>query len=252
MPADTGTMETLDCGEHAAWMLDHGDAVYRGQPVTPMLLWTDPPYGTGKTQTQGGHAFRDHADTRYVIEAILSWLPALHPEATVVVCCDYRLAPRLTVAVEDAGWCYRGEVVWEFGLGRPRTTWWPVRHNNILTFTRTPTSGKFDADAVPRTKRLAPKPGYGSDKPAGSVWDFTLSNTHPERVGYPNQKPVAIIEPFVRAHTGHGDLVLDIFAGSSSTGAAALAAGRTFYGVDSSPDAIEVSTRRLRALERPD
>lgn len=231
------------------YSIEHGDAHYDGQTFTkePRLLWTDPPYGTGKVQAQAGKSFKDHADTSYVIEAITSWLPIMDPEGTVVVCCDYRLAPTLIDALTQE-WVYRGEVIWEFGLGRPRTSWWPVRHNNLLTFTRTETSGLFDKDAIPRAKRLAPKKGYEDDKPAGSVWDFTMSNTHPQRVGYPNQKPLEIIKPFVRAHTKPGDLVLDIFCGSSSTGTAALELGRDFYGIDSNSDAVRVSRERLDSI----
>lgn len=209
------------------------------------LLWTDPPYGTGKVQRQGDHSFADHTDTGYVIDAISGWLPAMAIDGTVVVCCDYRLAPELTSAISARGWFYAGEVIWEFGLGRPRETWWPVRHNNLLTFTRLEGSGRFDRSAVPRAKRLAPKPGYPADKPAGSVWEYTMSNTHPQRVGYPNQKPVEIIEPFVLAHTQPGDLVVDPYCGSGSTGVAALRHGRTFVGRDVNADAVALATARL-------
>lgn len=211
------------------------------------LLWTDPPYGTGKVQRQGANSFIDGTDTGYVVDAIGAWLPAMARDGTVVVCCDYRLAPMLTTSIVARGWFYAGEMIWEFGLGRPRETWWPVRHNNLLTFTRTEGSGLFDRSAVPRAKRLAPKPGYRSDKPAGSVWEYTMSNTHPERVKYPNQKPVEIIEPFVLAHTEPGDLVVDPFCGSGSTGVAARRNGRSFVGRDSNPDAVDIAIRRCQA-----
>jgi hypothetical protein len=240
-------------GVMSNYQLELGDAAYFSpirSSLSPMLLWTNPPYGTGKVQRQGDHRFKDQTDTGYVLAAVTSWLPQMHPEGTVVVCCDYRLAPEMVMATKRAGWCYRGEVIWEFGLGRPRSSWWPVRHNNLLTFTRTETSGKFDPDAVPRAKRLAPKPGYAADKPAGSVWEFTMSNTHPQRAGYPNQKPLELVMPFIAAHTNPGDLVLDIFAGSSTTGVAALSAGRRYYGIDNNPAAIEVSRARLKAVAR--
>jgi DNA modification methylase len=120
-----------------------------------------------------------------------------------------------------------------------------VRHNNLLTFTRTADSGLFDPSAMPKVKRLAPKPGYAETKPAGSVWDFTMSNTHPDRVGYPNQKPLEIVTPFVLAHTAPGDLVVDPFMGSGTTGVAAVRAGRRFLGWDLSGAAVEVARKRL-------
>jgi site-specific DNA-methyltransferase (adenine-specific) len=239
------------------WELRQADARDPQADISDvMLLWTDPPYGTGKAQSRGDIKYRDTADTRYVIEAILSWLPKMHPNGTVVVCCDYRLAPWLTVAIGAVGWSYRGEIVWEFGLGRPRTSWWPVRHNNLLTFTRSDKGGKFDATAVPRVERqsrLSPsghKSGgkryhYPDDRPAGSVWALTVPGTDSSRVGYPNEKPVQIVEPFILAHTEPGDLVLDVFCGSAASGAAAVRHGRDYIGIDISSTAIEVATSRL-------
>lgn len=217
-----------------------------------MLLWTDPPYGTGKTQKQGNSQYYDPADTTNTCETIKKWLPAMDPNGTVVICCDYRLAPHITQTLINAEWCYRGEIIWEFGLGRPRTTWWPVRHNNLLTFTQTETSGIFNPDAVPRQKRLAPKPGYPDDKPAGSTWNYTMSNTDPQRVSYPNQKPTQIIDPFIQAHTNPGDLVADPYSGSGSTAASALANKRNFYGCDINPQSIQTISQRIRnTTERP-
>ena len=215
---------------------------YQGGPID--LLWTDPPFGTGKKQSGKGGSYFDELDTSVVRGSVVEWLPHMADNSTVVICCDYRLAPRMCVSMMDNGWEYRGEVIWTFGLGRPRTSWWPVRHNNILTFTQgTP---RFCSTALPVEARKAPKPGYGPTKPAGSVWDRTMSNTDPERVGYPNQKPLSIIEPFILAHTEPDDLVLDPFMGSGSTGEAAVLHGRRFYGVDSNPEAVAVATRRLK------
>jgi DNA modification methylase len=234
------TVELRDAIEGCPeWMVD-----------TVSLLWTDPPYGTGKHQSQGGRSYFDPSDVEGTVESILRWLPALKNDATLAVCCDYRLAPVLTQRVVEAGWMYRGEVIWTFGLGRPRSSWWPVRHNNVLTFTQTETSGRFDVAAVPKTRRLAPKPGYVDDKPAGSVWDFTMSNTHPDRVGYPNQKPLELITPFVLAHTLPGELVVDPFCGSGSTMVAAVKEGREAYGCDVSPEAVDVARKRLENVSR--
>lgn len=214
--------------------------------IAPKLLWTDPPYGTGKKQSQKGKSFIDPQNTDYVCESLIAWIPVMDSEGTICVCCDYCLAPVLTKEIAKAGWVYRGSIIWEFGLGRPRTTWWPVRHNDILTFFQNENSGIFHSEAIPRIKRLAPKAGYSEDKPSGSVWEYTLSNTAPERVGYPNQKPLSIIEPFILAHTNPGDLVADPFCGSSSTGVAALTHGRRYYGTDISPDALAISNERFK------
>lgn len=213
------------------------------------LIFTDPPFGTGKVQQMGSAKYTDHEQHDLVLAGIRSSLQYLAVDGTLAVLCDYRLAYDLVPYIVNSGMVLRGEVIWEFGLGRPRTSWWPNRHNHVLTFTWGEDGGIFDASAVPRERRLAPKRGYPDDRPAGSVWQYTMSNTDPQRVSYPNQKGIELIQPFIKAHTLPGDIVLDPFAGSSSTGEAALRLGRRYVGVDSSVDAVRVSTQRLTGLE---
>lgn len=211
--------------------------------INPMLIWTDIPYNTGKIRTSSFGIRYEDSSPNEVLEALEQWSRILEPNGTMVICCDYRMAWLVCDSLSHM--YYRGEIIWEFGLGRPRMNWWPNRHNNLLTFTHTETQGKFDASAIPRAKRLAPRAGYPSDKPSGSVWEFTMNNTHPDRSGYPNQKPIEIVRPFILAHTDPGDLVADPFMGSGTTGVAALEYGRTFYGCDTNPDAIAIAHLRL-------
>jgi DNA modification methylase len=57
--------------------------------------------------------------------------------------------------------------------------------------------------------------------------------------------PLELIEPFVLATTGAGDLVLDPFAGTGTTGVAALAHGRRFLGIELSPEYAAIARTRL-------
>lgn len=208
-----------------------------------ILMWTDPPYGTKKVQSQGGKSYKDYGTADLTLSALRAWDQKMHANATICICMDYRLIHQV---IAGFGWQFRGEIIWTFGLGRPRTSWWPNRHNTVATFTRTMDSGLFDSSAVPRERRLAPKDGYQSDKPSGSVWDFTMSNTHPDRQGYPNQKPIELIMPFIFAHTLAGDLVADPFMGSGSVGVAAQRANRQFVGTDNNPESLRTASAWLR------
>lgn len=215
------------------------------------LIFTDPPFGTGKVQKMRSAEYMDELEHDAVLAGIGTCIKKyLHEDGTLAVLCDYRLAYDLVPFVERQGMVLRGEIIWEFGLGRPRTSWWPNRHNHVLTFTWTEDSGLFDASALPRERRLAPKKGYPDDRPAGSVWQYTMSNTDPERVEYPNQKSVRLIEPFILAHTNPGDIVLDPFCGSSSTGAAALTLLRNYVGIDNNEEAIRVSSKRIASISK--
>lgn len=76
------------------------------------------------------------------------------------------------------------------------------------------------------------KPG----KQMRSVWSLTTPANWEKRHGkHPTQKPEALLERIVRASTISGDLVLDPFCGSATTGVAALRTGRRFIGIDQDP-----------------
>ena len=66
-----------------------------------------------------------------------------------------------------------------------------------------------------------------------------------ERTGYPTQKPLGILRRMIRVHSNPGDHVLDFFAGSGTTGAAAGELGRRFTLVDSNPEAVDIMRARL-------
>jgi site-specific DNA-methyltransferase (adenine-specific) len=70
-----------------------------------------------------------------------------------------------------------------------------------------------------------------------------------EKTGYPAQKPLGILRRIIAASSSPGDLVLDFFAGSGTTGQAALELGRRFVLVDSNPEALEVMARRFAGVD---
>src|SRR5690606_6904094 len=108
----------------------------------------------------------------------------------------------------------------------------------------------FDYDAIDRIPYMAPglvsKEKAERGKTPTDVWWQTIVPTNGrEKTGYPTQKPLAILERLVRVHSAPGDVVLDFFAGSGTTGEAAARNGRGFVLVDSSRDAITAMTKRL-------
>lgn len=77
--------------------------------------------------------------------------------------------------------------------------------------------------------------------------DHALNVRSVERVGYPTQKPVALLAAIIRAATLPGGIVLDPTCGSGTTVIAALDAGRRAIGIDQSADAIAATNRRVTA-----
>jgi site-specific DNA-methyltransferase (adenine-specific) len=76
-----------------------------------------------------------------------------------------------------------------------------------------------------------------------------VSPTGKEKTGYPTQKPLGILRRILQASSNPGDLVVDCFAGSGTTGVAAAELGRRFLLVDNNPQAFQVMEERFRGLE---
>jgi site-specific DNA-methyltransferase (adenine-specific) len=145
---------------------------------------------------------------------------------------------------------FRNEIIWAYDYGGKPRDRWPAKHDNLLWYSRSPSSYTFHYNAIDRIPYMAPGL-VGPEKAARGkiptdVWWITVVPTNSrEKTGYPTQKPLKLLERIVRVHSNPGDLVLDFFAGSGTTGQAAANLGRRFLLIDSSPDAVRVMRKRL-------
>ena len=76
---------------------------------------------------------------------------------------------------------------------------------------------------------------------------FIVNKGGDPRTGHQTQKPLALMELLVRLFSAHGELVLDPFAGSGTTGVAAMRLGRRFLGWEMDPAYVAIASRRLAA-----
>jgi site-specific DNA-methyltransferase (adenine-specific) len=147
--------------------------------------------------------------------------------------------------------CFQNEIIWAYDYGARATKRWPAKHDNILWYTRDPQQYTFNLSESDRIPYMAPGL-VGAEKAARGktptdVWWHTIVPTNgKEKTGYATQKPLGILERIVRVHSNPGDLVLDFFAGSGTTGEAAAKHGRRFLLVDESDEAIAVMEKRLK------
>ena len=146
--------------------------------------------------------------------------------------------------------CFQNEIIWAYDYGARATKRWPAKHDNILWYTKDPKRYTFQLDATDRIPYMAPGL-VGAEKaargktPTDVWWHTIVSPTGKEKTGYATQKPLGILERIVRVHSRPGDLVLDFFAGSGTTGEAAARNGREFLLVDESAEAVKVMKKRL-------
>lgn len=88
--------------------------------------------------------------------------------------------------------------------------------------------------------------GHKKGVPIADVWDIPLLNPKAkERVGYPTQKPILLLERIISLVTSPDDFVLDPFSGSGTTLVAAELLGRNSLGIDLAAAAVQLATQRL-------
>lgn len=101
----------------------------------------------------------------------------------------------------------------------------------------------YDLDENGETIQSDKKKGV----PLSDVWDIPYLNPKAkERVGYPTQKPLLLLERIIELVTDKNDIVLDPFCGSGTTCVASKILDRNYIGIDESFEAVELSLKRLQ------
>lgn len=234
-------------------IVQHEDAqAFMARMTDVQLIWTDPPYGTNKKQSHldTGRYYDDLSQPEavsLVVATGMLGLQALTDDGVMALCLDRR-AVHDVVSVLSKECHYLGDVIWHYESGGVSKRWWSQKHDTIALFANTGRP-RFNLDAVPTVERKAPVTKgttvYSGPKRISSVWNINMSTSDPQRVGYPSQKPMNLVRPFIEVHSDPGDLVVDPFCGSGTTLAVAIDAGRRALGCDLSPEAVWVSRNRL-------
>ncbi len=141
--------------------------------------------------------------------------------------------------------------------GATGTPWRGIDPNTIQRHWGRPPEelDKLDADGLiywPPTKGAWPRMKRYLDEMAGvqvdTIWDDIgpLNSRADERLGYPTQKPLALLDRIIAASSNTGDVVLDAFCGCGTALVAAQQLDRRWIGIDVSPTACRVMAERLR------
>ncbi len=178
----------------------------------------------------------------------------LADDGTLYLHLDYREAHYAKVLLDALFGrdCFLNEIIWAYDYGAKSKSRWPAKHDTILVYVKNPTGYHFDSTAVDREPYMAPGLVTAEQAERGKLptdvwWHTIVSPTGREKTGYPTQKPLGILKRILRASSREGDWVLDFFAGSGTTAAAAASLGRRFVLVDASDDAVRVIRSRLDA-----
>ena len=170
----------------------------------------------------------------------------LAPEGSVLLHCDWRSCHHLRVLLDEVFGAERfvNHLIWVYGLGGSSPRRFARKHDDILFYAAGP-GYYFDPPMVPATSvRMK-----GRLKKATDVIDIpAINNMAAERVGYPTQKPLALLELLVESCCAPGGVVLDAFCGSGTALVAARRRGRRYVGIDVNPDAVRISQDRLESV----
>ncbi len=155
---------------------------------------------------------------------------------------------------------FRNECVWCYASGGVSKRWFGKKHDVILLYSKSNTynfnpqyrpysEGTVERGLTQYKKNINEKYTLSSKGAIQNDWwaDITplLSPTSYERLGYPTQKPKALLQRIIRASSNKGDIVLDPFAGCATACVVAEDEGRQWIGIDLSPVAGKLVRERL-------
>ncbi|WP_235425972.1 DNA-methyltransferase [Clavibacter michiganensis] len=176
----------------------------------------------------------------------------LDPTGTLYLHLDYREVHYAKVVLDAlfGRRSFLNEIVWAYDYGAKSRRRWPAKHDTILVYVKDPLRYRFDSEGVDREPYMAPGLVTPEKRERGKLptdvwWHTIVSPTGREKTGYATQKPLGVLRRIVQASSRPGDWVLDFFAGSGTTGAAARELGRRFVLVDENPQAVDVMRARL-------
>jgi DNA modification methylase len=237
------------------------------------LIYIDPPFFTGREQ-RGPNGAGAFTDRWHSIEVYIEWLRVravemrrlLRDTGVLYVHCDWHAGHYIKVMLDSVfgADAFQNEIIWHYGLGAANATRHFLRKHDTIFVYRKSEAGTFNlrrGDVTPamlakychedergrymmsRGRRYYLKGG----KPLDSVWRIpAIAATSRERLGYPTQKPEALLERIVLASSGVGGVVADFFCGSGTTPAVAQRLDRRWIACDENEEAVALTARRLQ------
>jgi modification methylase len=230
-------------------------------PNSVDLIFADPPYnlqlGGDLTRPDNSHVdavnndWDKFASFAAYDEFTRNWLKAarriLKPDGAIWVIGSYHNIFRVGVAIQDLGFWILNDVVWNKSNPMPnfKGTRLANAHETLIWAARSQEQKKytFNYDAL--------KAGNEDIQARSDWWTFPICSGGERlkgedgRKSHPTQKPEALLHRIIVGTTNPGDVILDPFFGTGTTGAVAKLLGRHFIGLERDADYIEVATRRI-------
>ena len=251
--------------------LDAGSRIIEGDCIEALaslptgsadLVFADPPYNLqlggellrpNNTRVDGvNHDWDKFDDFATYDRFSRAWLKecrrVLKPDGAIWVIGSYHNIFRLGAALQDLGFWLMNDVVWLKTNPMPnfKGTRFTNAHETLIWASRSQASRPtFNYDSLK---------AFNDDLQMRSDWLIPICSG-PERLrddggrkAHPTQKPEALLRRVIMATTKPGDLVLDPFFGTGTTGAAAKSLGRRYLGIERDSDYVAAAQERLAAV----
>jgi len=248
------------------------------------LVYLDPPFFTQREQrlvTRDGlkeYSFVDSWNNiteyrEYIKLRIKKCRQALRDTGSIFLHCDRSASHHLRLVLDEVFGAenFQSEIIWSYRRWSNAKKGLLNTHQVIFFYSKTnnfkfnqmyddysPTTN-IDQILQERVRDERGKAAYKTDEngnnvlvkdkkgvPLSDVWQIPYLNPKAtERVGYPTQKPIHLLERIILLVTNEGDTVLDPFCGSGTTLVASKLLNRSYIGIDQQNDAVELANQRI-------
>ncbi|WP_267248395.1 site-specific DNA-methyltransferase [Streptococcus sp. Marseille-Q5986] len=250
------------------------------------LIYMDPPFFTQKTQklSSKDNITYSFEDTWASIEDYKCFLHnrlieckrVLKDSGSIFVHCDKTANHHIRLVLDDifGADMFQNEIIWNYKRWSNSKKGLLNNHQNIYFYSKTKkfkfktiyteysSTTNLDQILVERRRDSNSKTTYKLDDngdyilskekigvPLSDVWNIPFLNPKArERVGYPTQKPILLLEQIIRIATDENDVVLDPFCGSGTTLVASKILNRNYIGIDLAEEAISITKQRLETI----
>lgn len=204
---------------------------------------TDPPYNISKDNNfstlnipRKGIDFGEWDSNFNVCGWIKDYIKLLKPNGSIIIFCSYLYISYICTELKKYGIDVKDILVWKKSNPMPRNTRRRYVQDMEFAIWGTVKGGKwtFNKGNVPYLRSL-----FKTSTVSGK-----------ERTIHPTQKSLKLMSTIVKVHTKKGDLILDPFMGSGTTGVAAIQEGRKFIGIEIDFDYYKIACDRIRNAKK--
>lgn len=242
------------------------DILEQFQEDTFDMIFADPPYHlsnggftchAGKAVSVNKGKWDESKGIEEDFQFHMDWINAckrvLKPSGTIWISGTYHSVYTCGFALQKSGYKILNDVIWFKPNASPNLScrYFTASHETLLWAIK-------DPDAKHTFNYENMKDGeWGDDfikkpnKQMRSVWSIGAIKAYEKKFGkHPTQKPLEVLKRIILASTNKGDLILDPFTGSSTTGIMAMNLGRKFVGIDIEKEYLDLSIKRFEDLPR--